>query len=179
MSDAAADPPTAEDERRAEIAAKVAALKADRAREEARRTEYFGEHAGISCDGGSRVRSSPPVGDAETLYTTGCGLSAPLVGYRYRCKKCANHDVCESCYGLWDGGNGTVANALNQQKLSPDAKEHYFVMHKDKGFKPLVRGAGAKAVAKKVKPNDPCDCGSGKKYKRCCGSAAKTCVVVS
>jgi len=86
---------------------------------------------------------------------------------------------CVSIPGLWDGGNGTVANALNQQKLSPDAKEHYFVMHKDKGFKPLVRGAGAKAVAKKVKPNDPCDCGSGKKYKRCCGSAAKTCVVVS
>jgi uncharacterized protein YecA (UPF0149 family) len=23
----------------------------------------------------------------------------------------------------------------------------------------------------KVAPNDPCPCGSGKKYKRCCGAA--------
>ena len=25
---------------------------------------------------------------------------------------------------------------------------------------------------KKVGPNDPCPCGSGKKYKKCCGRAA-------
>ncbi|MDR0369519.1 MAG: SEC-C domain-containing protein [Candidatus Peribacteria bacterium] len=23
---------------------------------------------------------------------------------------------------------------------------------------------------KKVRPNDPCPCGSGKKYKKCCGA---------
>ncbi len=28
-------------------------------------------------------------------------------------------------------------------------------------------------VAKKVGPNDPCPCGSGKKYKKCCGSPAR------
>ena len=38
--------------------------------------------------------------------------------------------------------------------------------------KPIAPNAGspeAKAAAKKVGPNDPCPCGSGKKYKLCCG----------
>ena len=30
-----------------------------------------------------------------------------------------------------------------------------------------------KRVGKKVGPNDPCPCGSGKKYKKCCGSPEK------
>ena len=28
---------------------------------------------------------------------------------------------------------------------------------------------GAIVIEKKVYPNDPCPCGSGKKYKKCCG----------
>jgi hypothetical protein len=32
-------------------------------------------------------------------------------------------------------------------------------------------GAGATGARKKVGRNDPCPCGSGKKYKKCCGSA--------
>lgn len=134
------------DARRAEIAAAVAAARAEREVEEAK---YFGEHVGISCDG--------------------CGLRAPLVGYRYHCKMCNNHDVCESCYKLWDGGKGTVSNALNQQRLSTDPSAHNFVLHKDaKGFTPLVKGAGAANKGKRFKPNDPCPCGSGNKYKKCC-----------
>ena len=38
--------------------------------------------------------------------------------------------------------------------------------------KPDAPNAGspeAKAESKKVGPNDPCPCGSGKKYKKCCG----------
>ena len=33
--------------------------------------------------------------------------------------------------------------------------------------KPVVKSA-----AQKVGPNDPCPCGSGKKYKKCCGNPA-------
>ena len=80
----------------------------------------LGEHPGISCDG--------------------CGVEAPLMGYRYKCKSCANHDICETCFKAWDGGKGTVANHLNQQKLSTNAADHTFAVHKDKGFK---RGPGA------------------------------------
>ena len=34
-----------------------------------------------------------------------------------------------------------------------------------------TNGLGGKAVSveKKIYPNDPCPCGSGKKYKKCCG----------
>ena len=30
-------------------------------------------------------------------------------------------------------------------------------------------GGSAVRVEKKIYPNDPCPCGSGKKYKKCCG----------
>jgi uncharacterized protein YecA (UPF0149 family) len=30
-------------------------------------------------------------------------------------------------------------------------------------------GGEMKVAQKKVYPNDPCPCGSGKKYKKCCG----------
>ena len=30
-------------------------------------------------------------------------------------------------------------------------------------------GKGKQRKADKIYPNDPCPCGSGKKYKRCCG----------
>ncbi|KAJ1461605.1 hypothetical protein M885DRAFT_418997, partial [Pelagophyceae sp. CCMP2097] len=135
--------------KRAEIMAKVMAAREKQKNEEDQKAEFFGEHTGISCDG--------------------CGVSAPLVGYRYRCKSCANHDVCENCHEQWAGGKGTVSNALNQQKLSPNAADHTFKLHKDKGFKPLVKNAGVtKRNIVKVKPNDPCPCGSGKKAKKCC-----------
>jgi uncharacterized protein YecA (UPF0149 family) len=35
----------------------------------------------------------------------------------------------------------------------------------------IVRAAEAKASVPQAGRNDPCPCGSGKKYKRCCGGA--------
>lgn len=34
-----------------------------------------------------------------------------------------------------------------------------------------IRGPGGNVIriGKKIYPNDPCPCGSGKKYKKCCG----------
>lgn len=32
-----------------------------------------------------------------------------------------------------------------------------------------VQSAPKKRTGKKIQPNDPCPCGSGKKYKMCCG----------
>jgi len=37
-----------------------------------------------------------------------------------------------------------------------------------------IATAGSIAAMNKVSRNDPCPCGSGKKYKRCCLSAADT-----
>ena len=140
--------------------------------------QYFGEHQGITCDG--------------------CG--GPVVGYRYKCSKCQNHDVCEGCYDTFRT-HGVVTNNLSEQRLSSDPKDHNFKLFKgrvqlpdelcsnmlwcpvhdikpspscfrsDSTFKPLVKGAGGatKPSAKKVRPNDPCTCDSGKKYKKCCG----------
>jgi len=140
--------------KRKEVEEKVAALKLQRKKEEEQRTNFFGEHPGITCDG--------------------CG-TRPIVGYRYHCKSCPNHDVCESCYDAWKGGSGTMANGANMQVISKDPTAHTFGLHKDKTFKPLVKApAGAEKSGggkgpKQPKPNDPCTCGSGKKFKKCCG----------
>eukprot|EP00615_Pteridomonas_danica_P011257 CAMPEP_0114359174 /NCGR_PEP_ID=MMETSP0101-20121206/22818_1 /TAXON_ID=38822 ORGANISM="Pteridomonas danica, Strain PT" /NCGR_SAMPLE_ID=MMETSP0101 /ASSEMBLY_ACC=CAM_ASM_000211 /LENGTH=159 /DNA_ID=CAMNT_0001502583 /DNA_START=12 /DNA_END=491 /DNA_ORIENTATION=+ len=134
--------------KRAAIMAKVAAATAEREKQETQKANFFGEHPGISCDG--------------------CG-AAPLVGYRYHCSKCANHDVCESCFDLWGNGKGEIDNQLGGQKLSIDPADHSFKVYRDKSFKSLVKGVKQEPVVKKTKPNEPCPCGSGKKYKKCCG----------
>lgn len=92
---------------------------------------YFGEHQGITCDG--------------------CGAE-PIIGYRYRCKKCANHDICEACHERWDNGKGSMANGLAKQTISLDPKDHDFFVHKERGFKPLVKTVGpTKKSEKKLK----------------------------
>ena len=37
---------------------------------------------------------------------------------------------------------------------------------------PSVKGPKREEQKKKIYPNDPCPCGSGKKYKNCCGRKA-------
>mmetsp|Transcript_1400 Transcript_1400/g.1918 ORF Transcript_1400/g.1918 Transcript_1400/m.1918 type:complete len:194 (-) Transcript_1400:125-706(-) len=111
---------------------------------------YFGNHPGITCDG--------------------CG-AVPLFGYRYHCKQCANHDICETCYDAWMGGKGVVTNGLHKQTISLSAADHTFNLYKDKGFKCLAKSGGSEPtekVAPKLKPNEICSCGSGQKYKKCC-----------
>ena len=100
----------------------------------------------------------------------GCGAPGPLIGYRYHCSKCANHDVCEACYDDFAGGAGVVNNKLAEQKFSLDTKDHAFALWKDKSFKALVKTGGGLTMpsSKRPKPNEPCVCGSGKKFKKCC-----------
>ncbi len=79
------------------------------------------------------------------------------------------------CFDAWAGGDGVITNVLAEQKLSTDPKDHAFKPHKDKNFKGLVKAAAqgpTVAGSKKLKPNEPCSCGSGKKYKKCCGIAS-------
>lgn len=87
--------------KRAEITAKLAELKILKEKEETQKTMYFGDHNGITCDG--------------------CG-AVPIVGYRYKCKDCANHDICETCYDAWAGGKMT--NGLGKQVVSLKAEDH-------------------------------------------------------
>ena len=139
--------------KRKEIEEKVAAMKLAREKEDTQKTRFFGDHPGITCDG--------------------CGVS-PIVGYRYKCKHCPNHDICETCYDLAKTA-GKVENGLGKQVISANASDHKFELFKDKSFSSLVKQDKVEGLtekkATKTKPNDPCTCGSGKKYKKCCGTS--------
>ena len=133
MSGAAAAPPPTEDEARAskrkEIEEKLAALKLQKEKEAEQKTRYFGNHPGITCDG--------------------CGV-VNIVGYRYKCKSCPNHDVCESCYD--QAKSGKVENGLGKQVISANSADHKFDLFKDKAFSSLVKSARVEgATEKKVR----------------------------
>ena len=62
-----------------------------------------------------------------------------------------------------------------RNNVSAAAANHCFTAYKENGsFKSLSGQSdkpAPKKTGKKVKPNEPCPCGSGKKYKKCCGAA--------
>ena len=39
----------------------------------------------------------------------------------------------------------------------------------------IIKGNGFPLAAKKINPNAPCECGSGEKAKKCCGTETKYC----
>ena len=51
------------------------------------------------------------------------------------------------------------------------AKEQSASIENVGGDKPAKKKPVVKKAAEKVGRNDPCPCGSGKKYKKCCGAA--------
>ncbi|MCD7738350.1 MAG: SEC-C domain-containing protein [Lachnospiraceae bacterium] len=51
------------------------------------------------------------------------------------------------------------------ENIDPDQLEKLMMPIPPEGRKPVRRAEGEK----KIYPNDPCPCGSGKKYKKCCG----------
>ena len=56
-----------------------------------------------------------------------------------------------------------------EQKIEREQVAKVTGTNKDEG--PSVKGP-ARRTEKKIYPNDPCPCGSGKKYKNCCGRQA-------
>jgi hypothetical protein len=149
------------DAKRAEILAKLAETKlalASEAKEKAEAgtpkeitaTSHFGIHHSITCDG--------------------C-CASPIRGYRYKCRKCENHDLCEECFKLFVAGE--VKHTNKQQELATDAKDHsFYCFVEPKLFRPMVpANATASGDGKRIKPNDICPfCESGKKFKKCCGA---------
>lgn len=146
------------EKKRAEIIRKVAeARAAQAAAKEAKEAKKkfqpapeprkFGTHTGITCDG--------------------CGV-LPIIGYRWRCRNCKNHDLCDSCYDVFKGGKLLHANARrNPVSMSLDHHE-FFCLAEQGSFKGMSDNSSVPKKTKKVKPNEPCPCGSGKKYKKCC-----------
>merc|ERR1740117_1327079 len=121
--------------KRAEIMKKVAEARAaqERAAEETLDKTKFGTHKSITCDG--------------------CG-TVPLVGYRWRCKQCKNHDLCDTCHEEFKGGK--LPQTTDQMRCNPvssKVEDHPFSTFAESGsFKPMHGASnGPKAVGKKVK----------------------------
>ena len=86
-------------------AAQDAALKKAKKVEKAPDPRKFGTHLNITCDG--------------------CG-TAPILGYRWRCHTCKNHDLCDTCYDVFKGGKLLHSNARrNPISMVLDHHEFY------------------------------------------------------
>mmetsp|Transcript_18962 Transcript_18962/g.27777 ORF Transcript_18962/g.27777 Transcript_18962/m.27777 type:complete len:157 (-) Transcript_18962:501-971(-) len=154
MSDAAKDADY--EKKRAEVIRKLAIARAEQEKKAAQKPKFeaapeprkFGTHIGITCDGCS---------------------AQPIIGYRWRCRSCKNHDLCDACYEVFKTGKLLHANA-RRNPVSMVASHHEFYSLAEQGaFKGMSGQSGpTPKAAKKIKPNEPCPCGSGKKYKKCC-----------
>ena len=99
---------------------------------------------------------------AVELYRKSAALGDPL----------ATHDLA-ACHML---GHGVPQNYQEALRLYTLASERGMNVLQDIGrLQKILRDDPtqtlSKPKAKKLKPNHPCSCGSGKKYKKCCGSA--------
>merc|ERR1712032_1178135 len=74
--------------------------------------------------------------------------------------------------------------AAQKQATQPDLdarRDHKFCVLAERGVFKCMKGASGGAsvkLEKKQKPNAKCACGSGKKYKKCCGSYKKKCTII-
>ena len=60
-----------------------------------------------------------------------------------------------------------VQLAKEEEVRAPEQRPQQFVLNRGEDD---VKGKTVTRDAKKVGRNDPCPCGSGKKYKKCCGA---------
>ena len=100
----------------------------------------------------------------------GIGLQAlgqrdPVVQY-----KMMGYDMFdEMTAGITEDTVRLLMHIQVEQKVEREQVAKVTGTNKDEG--PSVKGP-ARRTEKKIYPNDPCPCGSGKKYKNCCGRKA-------
>ena len=107
--------------------------------------------------------------DDMELMRQGIGLQAlgqkdPLVEY-----KMAGYEMCdEMTQNIREETVRILFHAKVEQKVEREQVAKVTGTNKDES----VAKAPKMRQAAKVYPNDPCPCGSGKKYKQCCGRKA-------
>ncbi len=69
---------------------------------------------------------------------------------------------------LWEAIRETTIRMIFQSQLVKEQKSVYQNLAESHGDQPVKRKQ--RKVSQKVGRNDPCPCGSGKKYKKCCGA---------
>ena len=103
---------------------------------------------------------------ARTLYLS----DRPAEALKYQIKMLTNLD---KGYLLDDDKKIKIEDLYSDgylfaKKANSKAMEE-FVAENPLKVEQLSQDTGKKGKVKKVSRNDPCPCGSGKKYKRCCG----------
>ncbi|MFZ5927369.1 MAG: HEAT repeat domain-containing protein [Acidobacteriota bacterium] len=77
--------------------------------------------------------------------------------------------IAERAGGLSDAEEEEVARALDMRLEREGYRPMFFPEEDESGEEDLEALAAGPARSEKVGRNDPCPCGSGKKYKKCCG----------
>ena len=101
-----------------------------------------------------------------------CGATLMVLSF-FGSKKLAHAYYEDMAPGKRKRGDESFDNfAKTMRKMFPDALASY--AHIGRSIFEAVlehrKGSGKPGVSKKIGRNEPCPCGSGKKYKKCCGS---------
>ena len=65
-----------------------------------------------------------------------------------------------------------TGRSMTREELMPPAWDEIFDAETKHALYLEQKKSGTVVVGKKIGRNDPCPCGSGKKYKKCCGKNA-------
>lgn len=65
-----------------------------------------------------------------------------------------------------------IATGEELEELAPQREQEIVLSHSDSGSGGESKPKTVRRQTEKIGRNDPCPCGSGKKYKKCCGKAA-------
>ena len=86
------------------------------------------------------------------------GQKNPVVEYRYE------------GFEMFDAMVESIREDTVRMLLTVRVQQNAAPIQREQVAKPDAPNAGAtRTVKNKPNPNDPCPCGSGKKYKQCCG----------
>ena len=123
-------------------------------------------------------------GDIEYLRTSACGPALKEFDYDTVSKWAAESEWLGLEIMSTEGGGETDSEGVVEFTARYKVKDHEYTHHEKSQFR-RIDGAWRFADGKVIGPepfrreqpkigrNDPCPCGSGKKYKKCCGRDAK------
>lgn len=102
----------------------------------------------------------------EGIWTRAYGQKDPLVEYKFEALRCYQEMIQQIREEVVNYIFKIEFDSMHEEQQEVENRTEYFT---NKGEDDSVKKEPVRRKIPKIKPNSPCPCGSGKKYKKCCG----------